>query len=483
MSKEKVISSDIDPEAVAEDRGYRASVTKVEPYGIEQIPEVERHGKVRSQFTVYFAGNLSLATFITGFYPVLYGLSVWQSLSAVLVGTALGALVLGLLAVMGARMGMAQQVMGRGPLGYWANFIPVGVVSTFAAVGWCSVSTVFGAWALQAVVGVPFWLAAGIIALGHGTLGVFGYNMIHRANVWSTIVFSIVLIIMTVLALNKADLGFATDPSQPYWLGSVTGGWITSAGLFFGFLLTWTPFASDYSRYLPSKTRGSKIVAWTSLGNFAVMAWLGCLGVVVANFAGALAPIEAIQKLTNGFAPIALLVIAGASICSGAMNSYGGSLSLMTMRLPIRRQTGATAVSLTAFIIAVAIQGDLYGTFYDFIVLTAYLIAPYMAVIALDYILVRGRGTKGIKDYFDQSRIVEWGFVAWLAGVLASVPFWVWTRYTGWIAEAHPEWGDLTYYVGTAVGALVFLLLYRLPPISPSARRKIASSRTGVGGA
>jgi NCS1 nucleoside transporter family len=444
---------------------YGDAVAIVEPYGIQPIPEEERHGKVSTQFTVYFAGNLNIPSFITGFYPVFYGLSLAQSLTAVLIGSALGALVLGYLATMGARLGVAQQVMGRGPLGYWANFIPVSVVSAFSAVGWATVTTVFGAWAIQGIFDIPFWICAAVLCLGHGTLGVFGYNMIHWANRWSTIVFGALLIVITILALGEADLSFGVNPKADFFIGE-TGGWITAMGLFFGFLITWAPVASDYSRYLPSNTPARKIVTATALGNFTVMAWLGCLGVVVANFAGALDPIQALKDLTGGFGTVTLLVVAGASICSASLNSYGGALSLLTLRIPLSREVLAALVSLSAFVLAVAIQGNLYGTFYQFVVASAYLIGPYMTVIALDYIFIRKRDPSRIRDYYDRSRLIEWGFFAWVIACVASLPFWVWMKYTGPFATAHPDWGDLTYYVGPIVAALVFMVTFRLEPLS-----------------
>jgi hypothetical protein len=45
------------------------------------------------------------------------------------------------------------------------------------------------------------------------------------------------------------------------------------------------------------------------------------------------------------------------------------------------------------------------------------------------------------------------------------VPFWVWTRYTGTVAQAHPSWGDLTYYVGAAAAIVVWLATRRLPSL------------------
>jgi cytosine/uracil/thiamine/allantoin permease len=70
-----------------------------------------------------------------------------------------------------------------------------------------------------------------------------------------------------------------------------------------------------------------------------------------------------------------------------------------------------------------------------------------------------------IHELYEAHRILEWGFVAWLIGAIASLPFWQLSFYTGPIATLHPEWGDLSYFVGFIVGAVAFALLYRLPPL------------------
>jgi hypothetical protein len=40
---------------------------------------------------------------------------------------------------------------------------------------------------------------------------------------------------------------------------------------------------------------------------------------------------------------------------------------------------------------------------------------------------------------------------AWLVGIAAGVPFWQQTWFTGPIAAAHPQLGDLSYFVSFAV--------------------------------
>jgi purine-cytosine permease-like protein len=465
----------IDEELRPEDRGYRDAVAKVEPYGVDHIPPEERQGKLHTQFTVWFSGNLLLTTILLGFYPVFYGMSLWGSISAVVVGSLLASLMMGFLSAMGARLGVATQVLGRGPLGYFGNFVPVAIVNAFASIGWAASTMVFGALALTAATGLPYWLSALLIGLGQGTLGVFGYNMIHLVNRWSTIVIGALFVVITILALGKADTSMAVNPEADFFIGEV-GGWITSAGLFFAYLLTWAPFASDYSRYLPADVPMRKVVLHTGLGNFISITWLGIVGVLVATAAGSLGPIEGLEELTGGFSTIALLTVAVAAAPASALNSYGGSLSLLVLRIPLSRPVAAAIVSAIAYVIALLIKDNPYGPFYEFVLLTGYLIAPYITAIAIDYWVYRRGTTARLAEYFDRSRVVEWGFVAYLIGCAASVPFMIWsTRYTGPIAEAHPGWGDLTYYVGGTATALVMLALLRVTPLSRLLGRKPAS--------
>ena len=121
---------------------YGSALAKAEPYGTEAIPDAERHGHPRSQFTLLFAANMMLAVLVSGFFASSLGLSIVQGLSAVAVGSLAGALVMGILASIGTRFGVPQQVQARGPMGFFANFVPVALLTNVSAVGWVAVNTV-----------------------------------------------------------------------------------------------------------------------------------------------------------------------------------------------------------------------------------------------------------------------------------------------------------------------------------------------------
>ena len=68
-----------------------------------------------------------------------------------------------------------------------------------------------------------------------------------------------------------------------------------------------------------------------------------------------------------------------------------------------------------------------------------------------------------IAELFDPNRILEWGFVAWIVGAAASMLFWNLSFFVGPLAKAHPEWGDLSYFIQVGYTCLAYIATYRLP--------------------
>lgn len=453
-------------EAVTDETAtYGNSLTTTEPYGTEIIPLAERHGRPSQQFTLWFAANMVLAVMVSGFFSASFGLSVFQGLSAVIVGSLLSAAVMGVLAGIGTKLGVPQQVQGRGPMGYFANFVPITLLTIISAIGWTAVNTVFAVIALRQIVDVPFWLGATAIFAVQAVFAVWGYNVVHLMNKIASVVLAILFAIITVLSLGEANFGAAVNPDAPFYIGELAG-WITFAGFFFAYVMTWTPFASDFSRYLPSTTSHTQVAVYTAAGNGLAMIWLGGIGVLVSSFAGDLGPVQALEKLTGGFGPVAMATVVISTLPVSAMNLYGGSLSLLTIRVPVGRRLGVAIVALAGLGATLLMQKDPYGTFYDFLSVLAYLVVPFSVVLLADYYLrMRLDPIKSAAALFDRSRPIEWGFVAMVAGWIASFLFWNTALVQGPFASVAEDVGDIAYYVGGAVALLAFLILRKLPPL------------------
>lgn len=446
---------------------YGSSLKSAEPYGTEEIPSTERHGKARQQFTLWFAANMVLAVMVSGFFSASFGLTIPQGLSAVVVGSALGALLMGLLAGIGAKFGVAQQVQGRGPMGYYANVVPVTLLTVISALGWTAVNTVFAVLALQTLIDIPFWVGAVAIYILQAATAVWGYNLVHLINKIATVVLALLFAIISIISVSNIDLSLDFAPQGDLGDGSFAS-WAVFASFFFAYILTWTPFASDFSRYLPESVSHTRVTLFTAAGSFLSMAWLGGIGVLVSSFASEMGAIEALSDLTGSWAPIAMFTVVLSTIPVSAMNLYGGALSLLTIGVPVSRPVGVITMSILSLGIALWMQGDPYGTFYDFLSVLAYLVMPFSTVLLLDYYSRSSRqGSFGVAELFDKSRKVEWGFIAWLIGCLTSMLFWSTEIFTGPLAHLTAATGDIAYLVGAVASAIAYFAFRTVKPLSP----------------
>src|SRR5215472_19277001 len=124
---------------------YGAKVATVEPGGAEFIPLADRHGKPYSQFWTWVSPNMEFATVAVGVIGVLlFGQTFWQATFAVVLGTALGSLTMGVLAARGPLYGVPQMVLSRIAFGFRGNILPAGLNAVVAGIGWFAVNSISG---------------------------------------------------------------------------------------------------------------------------------------------------------------------------------------------------------------------------------------------------------------------------------------------------------------------------------------------------
>ena len=131
------------------DGSYRDRIVAVEPGGNEYIAEADRHGKPSQLFWTWTSPNLEFATIFVGVLAVaFYGMSFWQAVAGIVIGTGLGALAHYFLSARGPLHGVPQMVLGRLPFGFKGNAVPAVLMSVTAGVGWFATNSVSGAYAL-----------------------------------------------------------------------------------------------------------------------------------------------------------------------------------------------------------------------------------------------------------------------------------------------------------------------------------------------
>ncbi|TMG15960.1 MAG: cytosine permease, partial [Chloroflexi bacterium] len=107
---------------------YGERVATVEPGGVEYIALKERHGKPIDLFWTWLSPNLEFATIFVGTIAItLFGLNLWQTATAVVIGSALGSLTHAILSSWGPKFGVPMMVASRGAFGFLGNILPAGL--------------------------------------------------------------------------------------------------------------------------------------------------------------------------------------------------------------------------------------------------------------------------------------------------------------------------------------------------------------------
>jgi purine-cytosine permease-like protein len=108
--------------------------------------------------------------------------------------------------------------------------------------------------------------------------------------------------------------------------------------------------------------------------------------------------------------------------------------------------------------------------------LISYWIAPWLAVVFVDYWL--RRGDYGDESIFYNTRIFRWqGVVAMAAGLIISVYLFanIFGLYVGPIPNGNPNIGDITFLVGFAISAVLYYVL------NLGLRKQTSDARTTLG--
>jgi len=395
----------------------------IEGHGFEPIPESSRYGSVARVFTVWFTPNLVPAAFFIGTLVTanFLGLGFLTSLLAIVVGNLVGSIVVGALAIMGPRTGMAQMPLAR--LAYGKSIVVPGLLNWLSCIGWDGINSIFGATALSILTPLPFVMSLLIIVVLQAALGVVGYEAIHLFEKYMAIVLAVMFAILTVVIIGKASTGLArTDALSGL---DDLGAFITYVAIVASFVLAWALYASDYTRYLPPTAPRSRVFLWTVLGLSISAAWIEILGVMVADQSTASASGTINTILGGGLVgSLAMLAIVVGTVAVNAMNDYTGSLSLQAAGIHVKRVYSALVVAALGFLFTLYLNsGDFAEKFENYLLFIAYWIAPWAAVVLVDWWLRRGSTDVSGLSRFASLATGWWALASLIIGFAVSLPF------------------------------------------------------------
>jgi nucleobase:cation symporter-1, NCS1 family len=459
----------------------QAVASQVEAHSIDIIPDSERHGRLRSQFTLWFATNTNVFNFVLGGFAILFGLNLFWALVALFTGTLLGMAFTALHAVQGPRLGVPQMIQSRGQFGFYGA-LGIFLASILLDVGYLAGQQVVQAQSLHDLVSsvsIPAWIV--IVTVPAVALAIFGYHWIHRIQPALTVLFAAALLVAVILTATSG-----------HHLGAGMGGlhlasfgiFIAAVGLFFMNMLSWAVYVSDYSRYLPRDVSGPRtfwaVFAGSSLGT---CLYAG-LGIYITAMAPAASSVDSVGAIAGRWIlPILALSLLG----SDALNAYTGMLAIESVRSTWQKVAASRAARITGLLVIFAIGTILaeagYRTFLssfeDFISVLLFFFVPWSVINLIDFYLVK-KGRYDVTSFFSADGVYggwRWPAVAcYLIALAAQVPFLDQTLYVGPMVGILGG-ADISWIVGFIVAAGGYLLASEL------ARKSARPGPAGVQGA
>ncbi|MFE5332164.1 purine-cytosine permease family protein [Embleya sp. NPDC056575] len=469
----------------------------VEHRTIEVIPDAERHGTPRSQFTLWFGANMQITAIVDGALAVVFGADALWAIPALLIGNILGGIVMALHSAQGPRLGVPQMISSRAQFGVFGAVLPL-VMVILMYLGFAATGSVLAGQAVCEILHIDN-TKVGILIFGALTavVAVTGYRLIHLAGRIATVAGIVGLGYLVIALFAKYDVG-AHVGDKSFDLTT----FLLAISLGAGWQLTFGPYVADYSRYLPRETSERATFWSTFAGSVIGSQWSMTLGALIAAVAG-----DAFLPDQVGFvgdlagpafvAFLIYLVILVGKLTVNCLNAYGGFMSILTTvtafdgrsRIsPVVRAAYIVAFTATSVVIAIAASADFLGNFKNFVLLLLMVFTPWSAINLTDYYLISRERVDIPALYDPNGRYGRWNIPAltcYVAGVVAQIPFLAQKLYTGPLTERLGG-ADISWIVGLAFTAVVYYAWARKtnnPPaetIYPAADRGDDASRVLV---
>lgn len=448
-------------------RQHPESPAQIEVRSIDYVPAEERHGRVRDQFTLWFAMNANIFTLVLGGVAVYMGLDFRWACVAIVLGTLIGLCLVGFHAIQGPKLGVPQMFQSRGQFGFY------GAVLVFAAsivldFGYLAAQLVIQADAMHLLVGtvsIPGWIA--ILAVPVAVITIYGYDLIHRWQRWMTVILAITFVILFIQAINRGGLTGAAAatraPSFALFMGAT--------GLFVISMVSWAPYVSDYSRYLP-ETVGKARTFWAVVLGCAIPGiFCPILGAYITGLLPhASSTVAAVQDIAGSWV---LPVMAVSLIGSDVANSYTGMLALASIVSCVKDVRHSVWMRVTGSLVLVAAgtgcallgYQQFVNNLANFLDVLLYVFIPWSAINLTDYYLVK-HGDYDVASFFTPhgryGGFLWRGIVAYILAVAAQVPFIDQTFYTGPMVAVLGG-TDISWVVGGVAGFVFYLAALRVP--------------------
>ncbi|WP_433179134.1 purine-cytosine permease family protein [Actinoallomurus sp. CA-150999] len=379
-------------------------------------------------------------------------LPIVAGIVAMIVGTVIGGIMLGLAAVSGTRAGVPAMMMLRGLFGTRLSYIPT-VMNILQMIGWGTFElvTIAGA-AKELFGGGPHWayvIVAGVITTVL-TIWPLGSVRVLRRYVTAAV----------VLALAYFYVQLVRQPLPNLTHGSWSHFWI-GADAALAVSISWVPMAADYTRHSRSERAafGAASVAYGLTQVVAYVLGLLALALVAGDSSKVFGPFQHVALGTLFFAVFVLR-----EVDQSFANVYSTAVSIQNLVPRVDRRLLTIALGALTTLLALVLNMNNYS---GFLTLIGSVFVPMLGVLAVDFFCFTGRRGWDVSGRAP----ARWGMVvAWAAGIATyqlinpgQVGWWsrMWTHVQSTLHFTPADWMSaslLSFAVAAAVTGAIGLI-------------------------
>lgn len=404
----------------------------IENKSVGYVDESERHGKSHSLFTLWFCTNIAPLAVVSGAIATeTFHLSVISALSAIISGHLFGGVFLALTSAQGPKVGIPQMVQSRAQFGRYGSLLVISF-TTVIYLGFFISNISLSGKVINNV--FPFVPVSGATVMGAflaTVIGVIGYQFIHKINKIGAWIMG-----------SALSLGLVLMVSQPLPVDFWSRGTMSAAGWFGTFSIgavwqiSFSPYTSDYSRYLPTNIGITRPFIATYLGACGGTILAFTFGIVAVNMMPASDAMISVRHATGWLGPILMLLFLINIICHNSMNLYGAVLSLITAVQTFRphwtpgvmvRLVVSCLVLISSILVALVASQNFVSFFINLILALIAVLVPWIVINLFDFYYVN-------KQCYDIHSIFQpdggrYGLInkqalsIYFIGVMVQIPF------------------------------------------------------------
>lgn len=441
----------------------------IENKSVDYVPASERHGKSHSLFTLWFCTNIAPLAVVSGAIATeTFHLNVVAALTAIVAGHLFGGLFLALTSAQGPKVGIPQMVQSRAQFGRYGSLLVICFTTVIYLGFFISNITLSGKLIHNVMPVVEIRGATVLGALLATLIGIIGYRFIHKINKIGAWVMGAALLGGLALMLSQPL------PADFWQRGSLNAaGWFGTFCIGAVWQISFSPYTSDYSRYLPANIGIARPFLATYAGACCGTILAFIFGMLAVNIAPTSDAMDSVRQATGWLGPLLMILFLLNIICHNAMNLYGAVLSLITAVQTFRPgwAPGATVrlfysslVLVGSVLVALAVSQNFVAFFINLILALIAVLIPWIVINLIDFYYVN-RQHYDIESIFraDGGRyglLNRQALLVYFVGIAVQVPFVENAFFSGPYARLFPG-VDISWVISLVVTSGLYLMLHR----------------------